>query len=117
MITPPWKISHFKAVGRQPVTCEAGADCTAKWARVQKWVKRKAKLGIVKQNDNLIQTNPSVTLNSDVAFTITKVPTGGTSYRIDYEAYCDDDFGCTPPLIQLKASFVEYVTGASEKIK
>jgi len=117
MITLPWKISRLKHEASQSVICEAGKDCDVKWARALKWVKRKSKLGIAAQTDSLIKTGDSRDLNSDVAFTITKVSTGGTGYRIDYEARCDDDFGCTPPLLKLHASFVEFVNGNSEKIK
>ena len=54
---------------------------------------------------------------TDPAFTITRVWLGPAHYRFDFAADCDDSFGCVPPRLELKDSFVEYVMGMSVKIK
>jgi len=117
MMVAPWQLSDLRHKARQPVTCETGKDCDEKWARALQWVKRKSKLPIATQSGSLIKTAPSANLNSDPAFTITKAAAGDTTYRIDFAADCDDGFGCTPPILKLKASFVEFVTGTSQKIQ
>ncbi len=117
MMTSPWKASRLREVAKLPVTCEGEKDCEVKWARAMKWAKRKGKTGIATQTTSLIKTNPSANLSTDAAFTIAKVETSPGNYRFDFAVDCDDDFGCVPPRLELKDSFVEYVMGMSAKIK
>ena len=112
MMVAPWRISSYKETARRPVTCAAGTDCDQKWARAVAWVKKSTILPIATQTSSLIKTADSPNLTPDPAITVTKIATADPSvYVLQLQADCGDDFGCVPPLLKLKASFVTSVMG------
>jgi len=109
MIVPPWQLYALYRTARRPVVCAAGEDCKDKWARATEWVKTNAKYPIVMYTDRLIKTADSVSASPDAAFTISLVPAEGNIYTVHFDADCSDIFGCSPPLLKLKADFIHYV--------
>jgi len=95
----------------QPVTCRAGKDCDEKWSRAVQWVKVHSAYKFQTMSDNLIQTYGPFDSDPRSAFSITKVAQGNDIYIIDFSANCDNWIGCIPPVINLKADFVNFVMG------
>ena len=112
LMVPPWQLSDLKHAAKRPVTCDAGKDCTEKWARALQWVKKNSRYPIETKSNDLIKTEGSSSLSPFPAFTNTKVEDNNNIYTIRFEGYCDDSFGCSPPLLELKASFVNFVMGS-----
>ena len=86
-----------------------GKDCEEKWSRVVQWVKLHSAYKFQTVSDNVIQTMGPLHDDPRPVFTITKVASGNNSYTLDFDGGCDNIFGCTPSLLELKASFVNYI--------
>lgn len=92
----------------QPLTCSKGPDCEAKWDRALIWVQNNAKSKIQIANETIITTNfPSDT--SYAVFSITKTEKDTGIYAINFRASCSAIMGCAPTILELKASFANYV--------
>ena len=109
MMTPPWKRTSLEKTVQRPVTCVAGADCEQKWARALQWLQDNSDLAITTQSDTVLQTAESPPHSPLASFMITKLLAGGDKYEIHYTAQCSNLFGCTPPLLRLKAGFIRFV--------
>jgi hypothetical protein len=95
-----------------PVTCQAGADCDAKWSRAIEWIKKNSAWKIQRQTDVLIQTYNSINDSSSPGFKVTKVAASqpGT-YEMDFTGKCSNMWGCTPTVAAARAHFADFVTG------
>jgi hypothetical protein len=94
----------------QPLTCSKGPDCEAKWDRALKWMQNNAEPTIQIANETIITTNiPSDRASAIIS--ITKNETEPGTYTINFRASCSWIFGlyCTPSILELKASFANYV--------
>jgi S1-C subfamily serine protease len=92
----------------QPLTCSKGPDCEAKWDRALIWVRNNAASTVDTANESII--NVHIPQNSSSAiFTITKTETDPGTYIINFRAGCSSMLGCTPSILELKASFANYV--------
>jgi len=108
--TPQQKaIWDFEA--SRPVTCSQGSDCEVKWSRALIWVQDHSRWKLRIVNETIITTEgPFGT--TDAAYSITKVPSGTGIYTIVFRAGCGNMFGCVPSIVELQASFVNFVMGA-----
>jgi len=111
MVVMPWNRSSLKEGARRPLSCEAGADCDKKWSRALEWLRNRSPLAIVTHTDSEIKTAKSPFASPDPAISIRKIPAGNNLYTIDFSAECDNVLGCTPPVLELKNSFIDYVGG------
>jgi hypothetical protein len=100
-----------KTAAARPVTCTPGADCDARWGRALRWVLDNSRYRIQTQSDTVIATMGPMQNDTSPAFVITKQRALNGFYVIDFHAACDTVFGCTPTVIESKASFVTFVMG------
>jgi hypothetical protein len=54
--TDPVNAALVKAVANQPITCQAGADCDAKWSRATAWIAQNSAYKVQTASDSIIQT-------------------------------------------------------------
>lgn len=92
----------------QPLTCSKGPDCEAKWDRALIWVRNNAASTIDTANESII-TVRIPQKSSSAIFTITKDEADPGTYTINFRAGCSSMLGCTPSILELKASFANYV--------
>jgi len=94
----------------RPITCSQGQDCEVKWGRALLWVQDNSRWKIRIANDTLITTEgPRDT--TDAAYEISKVLAEKGMYSISFHAWCGNRFGCFPSILELQASFVNFVKG------
>ncbi|HVN95499.1 MAG TPA: PDZ domain-containing protein [Syntrophorhabdaceae bacterium] len=113
--TSPQK-AQWKRDTSKPLYCSKGNDCEAKWSRALAWVKGNARSGIKIASDTIISTETPNT-SDDAAFSITKVKTNEETYTINFRASCHGLLGpsisgCKPSVLELKASFANFVMKA-----
>jgi hypothetical protein len=100
--------AQWKQDAAQPLTCSKGPDCEAKWDRALIWVRNNSESKIDTANESII--NVHIPQNSSSAiFTITKTEADPGTYTINFRAGCSSMLGCTPSILELKASFANYV--------
>jgi hypothetical protein len=126
-----------------PVVCRRGPDCDAKWRAAGEWVRRHSRWPIREDTDVLIATDgPDDT--RDPAFVIHRMPSttdAGTDVIV-FAAGCTDRVRtfvdhvpargdrwrnvtgpdakyteCEPPIDELEARFVDYVSGISARTR
>lgn len=101
---------NLSNLANKPVYCEGGDDCEIKWGRAITWVLQNSYWKIKVQSDSLITTEgPLNTVYA--AYQVQKVPLGNNKYLIDMRLGCGNPFGCVPSVLELKASFVQFVAG------
>jgi hypothetical protein len=94
------------------ITCQAGPDCDAKWARANKWVTESSDLKIVTKTDSQIKTVPSTGDSRKLVVTITKNATSKPGiYEISFIAGCPSQLSCLPPIAESRARFANFVLG------
>jgi hypothetical protein len=95
------------------VTCQAGPDCDAKWARANKWVTESSGLKIQSKGDSQIKTVVSQDTNSrTLVVTITKNATSKSGiYELKFVGGCPSELSCDPPIAESRARFVNFVLG------
>lgn len=109
----PQQREQLIAEGNREITCTAGADCEAKWARVTQWIQANSHWKFRNVTETLISTEGPFD-TTYAAFEVTKVPFGdGTTYRLLLRGGCGNIFGCVPSIPQLRASFTQFVLGDS----
>jgi hypothetical protein len=96
------------------ITCQAGPDCEAKWARALAWLEANAQWDIETKNDRVIESKPSINSSSYPGFKATKVADGAGGYEIRLIGGCASWFGCTPTVEESRAQFAEYVMASAE---
>ena len=98
----------------KPITCNAGADCNAKWSRADAWIKGHSKYKVETSSESLIQTSGPGAFETDSApsYKITKVAMGPGEYAIEFAGGCDSIFGCTPTIPAARADFTQAVLAA-----
>jgi hypothetical protein len=93
-----------------PITCQAGADCDAKWSRAIGWIASNSHWKIQSQSNLLVQTYNSVDESPSPGFTVTKVATGQPGiYQIGFDGGCANLLGCIPTIAESRASFTAFV--------
>jgi DNA-binding beta-propeller fold protein YncE len=97
----------------QPLTCSKGPDCEAKWDRALIWVRNNTASKIDTANESMI-TVRIPPKSSSAVFTITKDKADPETYTINFRAGCSSMFGCTPSILELKASFANYVMRSND---
>ncbi|MBA4391584.1 MAG: hypothetical protein C0399_11720 [Syntrophus sp. (in: bacteria)] len=99
---------QWKRDAAQPLTCSRGPDCEAKWDRALIWVQNNSKSKIKIANETIITTDfPNDSSYAFLSITKTEIDTG--TYAINFRGGCSAIFGCTPTVLELKASFANYV--------
>jgi hypothetical protein len=90
------------------IRCLVGADCDAKWARVDRWVTENLGLKIQSKTDALIKTAQSTQDSRALVVTITKnhTPQPGV-YEIDFTGGCPSIFSCVPSVSETRSIFTE----------
>lgn len=107
----PQQKAQWEFEASRPVTCSQGSDCEVKWSRALIWVQDHSRWKLRIANDTLITTEGPFD-TTDAAYSITKVPTGTGTYTIVFRAGCGNMFGCVPSILELQASFVNFVMGS-----
>lgn len=101
--------TQLAAVANKTIYCEGGEDCELKWGRAILWITQNSHWKIRIQTDNLTTTEgPFDTVYA--AYQVQKIPLGNNKYTINMVAGCGNIFGCVPSILELKASFVYFVT-------
>jgi hypothetical protein len=96
--------AQWRKDAAQPLTCSKGPDCEAKWDRALIWVQNNSESKIQIANETIITTH--IPYNSSSAtISITKTETDPGTYTINFRAGCSSMLGCTPSILELKASF------------
>jgi hypothetical protein len=90
----------------RPITCTAGTDCDAKWARAASWIALNPAWKIITRTDQIIETTGHDRLP---AFAVTKVATTPGNYEITLDGVCDNPFGCTPAVAESRARFESFM--------
>ena len=103
----PQKV-QWKRDAEQPLTCSKGPDCEAKWTRALLWVQNNAKSEIQIANETIITTGFPL-YNNNAVISITKTEKDAGTYMINFRASCSAIMGCEPTILELKASFANYV--------
>jgi len=93
------------------LTCQAGPDCDAKWARANKCVTESLGLKIQSKAESQIKTVESRDSNSRVlVVTITKNATSKPGiYEISFVAGCPSQLSCLPPIDESRTRFIKFV--------
>jgi hypothetical protein len=106
---------HPEAGSSKPtqITCQAGPDCDAKWARVNKWVTESSGLKIQSKGESQIKTVESRDSDSRaLVVTITKNATSKPGiYEIRFIGGCPSELSCVPPSAESRTQFVNFVLG------
>lgn len=105
--------AQWKRDAAQPLTCAKGPDCDAKWNRALKWVRDNADSSIDIANKTIITTETPITWSSPV-FSITKTEEKPGIYAINFRAGCSSILSCEPSIMELKASFANYVMKSTD---
>jgi len=92
----------------QPLTCSKGSDCEAKWDRALIWMQNNSPTKIKIANETIITTDIPYDPDSAV-ISITKTEDESGTYTIHFRAGCPWTLGCAPSILELKASFANYV--------
>jgi hypothetical protein len=100
--------AQWKQDAAQPLTCSKGSDCEVKWDRALIWVQNNAEATIQIANETIITTHIPQNSSSAV-ISITKTEAEPGTYTIHFRADCSWMLGCTPSILELKASFANYV--------
>jgi hypothetical protein len=100
--------AQWKKDAAQPLTCSKGPDCEAKWDRALIWAQNNAESTIQIANETIITTYIPDNSSSAV-ISITKTEDERGTYTIHFRADCSWIIGCTPSILELKASFANYV--------
>lgn len=93
----------------QPITCQAGADCDAKWSRAVSYVANNAGWKIQTQTDSLIQTFTSTGGSTRPGYTITKTAVGNGRYEIALAGSCGNLIACIPTIPEARTHFSDFV--------
>lgn len=109
---PPPLTPEQRAAMEAPV-CTSQSQCAVMWQRAQIWLVDNSAWRIQLANDTLLQTfGPGD--STDVAYTVTRIPTGGDGYRIVMRAGCGNMFGCVPkPAWERITEFNNYLRQAA----
>jgi hypothetical protein len=94
------------------ITCQAGPDCDAKWARANKWLSESSGLKIETKKDSQIKTVQSKGDSRVLVVTITKNATSKPGvYEISFIAGCPSQLSCLSPIAESRAQFANFVLG------
>src|SRR6266702_4169004 len=95
----------------KPITCNAGADCNAKWSRADAWIKEHSKYKVETSSESLIQTAGPSAFETDPSptYNIRKIAMGPNEYAIEFAGACDSMFACTPTLSSAQADFSQSI--------
>jgi hypothetical protein len=94
------------------ITCQAGPDCDAKWARANKWVTESLGLKIVTKTDSQIKTVQSTGDSRQLVVAITKNATSKSGvYEISFIAGCPSQLSCLPPVAESRVRFTNFLVG------
>src|SRR6266705_515726 len=105
----PQQLSDLQAQANRPVFCIGPDDCQVKWSRALQWVKENSRYKLERVRSYLISTRGPFLLAPWPAYTITQFDQGGGRLEFDFAVGCYYIFGCTPSLLEAKASFVNFV--------
>lgn len=108
----PLQQAYLSQLANTPIYCQGGEDCEVKWGRAILWITQNAYWKIRVQTDNLITTEGPLDAVY-AAYQVQKIPLGSNEYQIVMSLGCGNPFGCVPSLLELKASFVQFVTSYS----
>jgi hypothetical protein len=107
--------AQWKQDAAQPLTCSKGPDCEAKWNRALIWVQNNSQSTIKIANETIITTDvPSDRGSAVISITKTEAEPGTST--INFRAGCSWilGLGCAPTILELKASFANYVMKSSD---
>ena len=90
-----------------PLSCEAGADCAAKWHKSYRWVEDNAHYEIAKATDSEISTRPA-DRSTYAAVMVRKTPQPDGTYNILFTASCDNMLGCFPNPLPAEGQFRQF---------
>jgi hypothetical protein len=92
------------------ISCQAGPDCDAKWARANEWVE-KSGLKILSKSEAQIKTKEATNHDDPLlVVTITKNATTKPGvYEIRFVAGCTSTLSCKPPMAETRAEFLAFV--------
>jgi hypothetical protein len=93
----------------QPITCNKGPDCDAKWSRAVSWVTTNSSYKVQTQTDSIIQTMGPLPDDPSPAYSVTKVATTPTTYELTFNGGCDNIIGCIPTMAESRARFAAFV--------
>ncbi len=93
----------------QPITCNKGPDCDAKWSRAVSWVTTNSSYKVQTQTDSIIQTMGPLPDSPSPAYSVTKVAATPTMYEITFNGGCDNFLGCIPTVAESRATFAAFV--------
>jgi hypothetical protein len=92
------------------ISCQAGPDCDANWARATAWVTENSGLKIQSKSDAQIKTEQAEGVSRTLVVTITKNATSKPSiYEISFVGGCTSSLSCVPPVAESRAGFVAFV--------
>ena len=101
----PVDAAIVKAALSQPITCQAGPDCDAKWSRASAWIAENSAYKIKTANDSIVQTEGPLEDDDRTAFTATKAANAAGEYEISLTGGCDNVFRCAPSIDKARLSF------------
>lgn len=90
-------------------TCGGGKECEVKWAAARRWVLSSSSMKIQHYSPDFIETFNPEAYSAGIAARVTKEPFSNTDYRIVVEVWCNNLFGCVPPIAQASQAFNDFV--------
>jgi hypothetical protein len=105
--------AQWKQDAAQPLTCSKGSDCEEKWDRALIWVQNNSGSKVDTANESIINVHIPQSSSSAI-FTITKTEANPGTYTINFRAGCSSMLGCTPSILELRASFANYVMKSTD---
>ena len=96
-----------------PITCDTGADCSAKWKRAKEWIDENSDFEIDRVTDTEIHTASAEGSNSPILNVHKKQDEDGDTVIV-LDATCENMLGCAPPLLQLQAAFTDFINATPE---
>ena len=93
-------------------TCADEATCKAMWEAAQVWVAKNGKTKIETVTDVMIETHAS-DWSTDLVIQVLKEPQGNGAYRIVFDGWCQNPFGCVPSEHESGMAFNQAVSAAA----
>lgn len=92
--------------------CIEGKECEVKWAAARRWVLSNSSMKIQHYSPDFIETFNPEGYSAGIAARVTKEPANNSDYRIVVEVWCNNLFGCVPPVRQAAQAFNDYVNNS-----
>lgn len=97
-------------------TCSSAKECEIKWAAARRWINDNCGYKLQHYTSEYMETFNATNSSPSLACRVSKEPIDAMTYRLTFEAGCDNIFGCSPPVAQAQNDFYRFVTDSGSII-